>query len=67
MASTAPELPIELMRPDAKYRVIEYIRGLKLPSRFARKLLQDWGAAVGVELNGTDYDLVSSPGKGVGL
>lgn len=66
MASTAPQIPIELMRPDAKYRVIEWIRGLGLPSRFARKLLQDWGAAVGVELDGTAYELVSSAGKGVG-
>lgn len=65
MASTAPEIPILLMRPDAKFRVIEFIRGLSLPSRFARKLLQDWGTAVGVELNGTDYELVSSAGKGV--
>jgi len=67
MASTAPYLPIELMRSDAKYRAIEYIRGLSLPSRFARKTLQDWAAAVGVELNGTDYDLVSSTAKDVSL
>ena len=63
MSSTAPNLPIELLRPDAKYRVIEYIRGLGLPSRFARGMLQDWGTAVGVDLNGTDYDLVSSTAK----
>ncbi len=67
MASTASEIPIELMRPDAKYRVIEWIRGLGLPSRFARKLLQDWGAAVLVDLDATDYELVSKPGKGVSL
>ena len=67
MASTAPSLPIELMRSDAKYRVIEYIRGLKLPSRFARGMLQEWGAAVGVDLNGTDYDLVSTAAKDVGV
>ncbi len=67
MASTAPEIPIVLMRKDAKYRVIEWIRGLGLPSRFARKLLQDWAGAVEVDLNPTDYDLVSSTGKGVSL
>ncbi len=67
MASTAPSLPIELMRSDAKYKVIEYIRGLNLPSRFARGMLQDWGAAVNVDLNGTDYDLVSNTAKDVGV
>lgn len=66
MASTAPQIPIELMRPDAKFRVIEWIQGLKLPSRFARKLLQDWGEAVGVDLDGTAYELVSTPGRGLG-
>lgn len=67
MASTAPSLPIELMRSDAKYLVIEYIRGLSLPSRFARQMLQDWGSAVAVDLNGTDYDLVSTPARSVQL
>jgi hypothetical protein len=67
MSSTASSLPIELMRSDAKYRVIEYIRGLGLPSRFARQMLQDWGEAVGVDLDGTAYELVSTPAKSVGL
>jgi hypothetical protein len=58
MASTAPSIPIELMRTDKKFAVIEFIKGLKLPSRFARTMLQDWGTAVGVDLNSTDYELV---------
>lgn len=67
MANSATQLPIELMRSDAKYRVIEYIRGLRLPSRFGRQLLHDWAAAVGVDLNGTDYELVSGTGRDVAL
>ena len=50
------------MRPERKQAVIEWIRATALPSRFKRKLLQDWGAAVGVELSGPDYEAVT---KGV--
>jgi len=67
MASTVSTLPIALMDPTKKYSVIEYIRTLNLPSRFARQMLQDWGTALNVDLNGTDYDLVSSPAKNVGV
>lgn len=59
MASTAPDIPIQYLRSDAKFAVIDWINSLKLPQRFARKLLQDWGAAVGVELDTTAYQMVS--------
>ena len=59
MASTAPEIPIQYMRSDAKFDVINWINTLHLPQRFARKLLQDWGEAVGVPLDSTAYELVS--------
>ena len=62
MASLASDIPAELLRPDAKFRVIEWIRGQHLPSRVARKLLQDWGDALGVDLNATDYELVGEVG-----
>lgn len=61
MASTADQIPEELRRPERKAAVIEWINDLHIPSRFSRKLLQDWGVAVGVELQGTDYELVSVP------
>jgi len=47
------------MRPERKPDVILYIRGTSLPSRFRRKLLQDWAAAVGVDLTGADYEAVT--------
>lgn len=47
------------MRPERKAAVIEYIKGTSLPSRFRRKLLQDWGAAVGLDLTGADYEAVT--------
>lgn len=59
MASLVPHIPLELMRAEKKFAVIEYIRSLKLHSRTARTMLQDWGVAVDLELNGTDYELVT--------
>jgi len=59
--SLAEQIPRELMQPWRKAAVIEWIRATSLPSRFQRKLLQEWGAAVGVELEGTDYEQVAEP------
>jgi hypothetical protein len=50
------------MQPWQKGAVIEYIRATSLPSRFRRRLLQDWGQAVGVELTGADYEQVLTKG-----
>jgi len=61
MASTVDQIPKELMRPERKAAVLEWIRATSLPSRFRRKLLQEWGAAVGVELAGEDYVAVTEP------
>ena len=58
MASLSDTIPIELLRGDRKFQVVEFIRGLKLPSRFARKLLQDWAEAVFIDLNSTDYEFL---------
>jgi hypothetical protein len=59
MASMAPEIPIQYLRADQKFQVIAWINTLNLPQRFARKVLQDWGEAVGVTLDSTAYELVS--------
>jgi hypothetical protein len=59
VSSTAPEIPIQYLRPDRKFQVIAWINTLNLPQRFARKLLQDWGEAVGVTLDSTAYEMVS--------
>ena len=59
MANLSDTLPAALMRPERKPDVILYIRGTSLPSRFRRKLLQDWSKAVGVELSGADYEAVT--------
>lgn len=59
MSSLADTLPEELKRPERKPSVIEYIRASSLPSRYKRKLLQEWGKAVGVELSGEDYAAVT--------
>jgi hypothetical protein len=58
MESLVDQIPAELMRPERKTQVIEYIRATSLPSRFRRRLLQDWAQAVGVELQGADYQQV---------
>ncbi len=59
MATSADRIPSELMLSWRKEAVIEWIRDTHLPSRFRRKLLQDWGAEVGVELSGADYEAVT--------
>jgi hypothetical protein len=59
VASTAEQIPVELRRAERKAAVIEWIRNTALPSRFKRKLLQDWGELVGVELEGADYEAVT--------
>jgi len=58
MATLAEQIPKELLAPEKKAAVIEYIRATSLPSRFRRRLLQDWAQAVGVELTGADYQKV---------
>jgi len=65
MSNLADTIPAPLMRAERKADVITYIRGTSLPSRFRRKLLQDWAKAVGVELDGEDYVAVTDgwPGK----
>ena len=62
MASLAEQIPAWLMFPHRKEAVIEWIGATSLPSRFKRRLLQDWAAAVGVELEGTDYEAVTEKG-----
>jgi hypothetical protein len=59
MASLADQIPVELLHAERKAAVIEWIRATSLPSRFKRRLLQDWGVAVGVELAGADYEAVT--------
>ena len=56
-------IPVELMRAERKDAVIEFVRSTSLPSRFKRKLLQDWGERVGVELKGADYEAVTRAGN----
>ena len=63
MANIATELPAELLNVHAKYRLIEYVRALEVPSRFRRKLLQDWAAHVGAAVGVEDYDAVTAPRK----
>jgi hypothetical protein len=61
MSDLTDTLPPELLAADRKRAVLEYLHELSLPARFKRKLLQDWGAAVGVDLAGTDYEAVTAP------
>lgn len=58
MASSASEIPRGFMRAEHKELVIDWILRTSLPSRFKRKLLQDWAEAVGVTLTGDDYALL---------
>jgi len=59
MKSLADQIPKELMRPERKVEVIAWIKATGLPKRFRRKLLQDWGLSMGVQLTTEDYMEVS--------
>jgi hypothetical protein len=59
MANPTDTIPPSLMRPERKPDVITYIKGTSLPARFRRKMLQDWAAAVRVDLTGADYEAVT--------
>jgi hypothetical protein len=58
----AEVIPANLMRPDVKPQVIDWLRDTQLPSRFRRRLLQEWAEALGVELTGADYEAVVRTG-----
>jgi hypothetical protein len=58
MKNLADQIPVELMQQWQKGAVIAWIKATRLPSRFRRRLLQEWAQAVGVELTGADYQKV---------
>jgi len=59
MASVAEVIPAHLLRPERKAEVIEWIKATRVPYRFRRKLLQDWGERVGLTLTAADYRAVT--------
>lgn len=61
MGVAPAQIPVELMRADYKPLVIVWIALTSLPSRFRRKMLQEWGAQVGAEITGEDYARVVAP------
>jgi hypothetical protein len=55
MKSLVDQIPVELMQPWQKSAVMAWIKTTRLPYRFRRKLLQDWGAAMNVPITTEDY------------
>lgn len=51
-------IPAELMRPEAKEQLIGWLRATGLPSRFRRRLLQEWAEATGATVGPEDYAAV---------
>jgi len=60
VASSLTEIPLQFMNPSQKYVLMNYLVNLGLPNRITRQILTDWGAALGVEITSTDYDLLNS-------
>jgi hypothetical protein len=58
MASGVDAIPEELMHPWSKDQVIAWLRASKLPSRFRRRLLQEWGDKQSVPVTPEDYTAV---------
>jgi len=59
VASLADVIPVELRSPAQKAAVIAWIKATKVPYRFRRQLLHDWGELVGVMLDVADYQAVT--------
>lgn len=58
MASILEVIPAELMRPEAKTGLLAWLRASPFPSRFRRRLLQEWGEELGVAVTSADYEAV---------
>jgi hypothetical protein len=59
MASMLDQVPIELLDARRKTEMIAWIRDTHLPSRFKRRMLQEWAEAVSEKMSGADYDAVT--------
>jgi len=46
------------MRAEAKAQFLLFLRESQLPSRFRRRLLQEWAEKVGATVTGEDYQEV---------
>ncbi len=55
MKNLADQIPKELLAAEKKAEMIAWIKATGLPYRFRRGLLQAWGEAVLVKLEGADY------------
>jgi hypothetical protein len=59
VASLADAIPVELQSPAQKDAVIAWIKSTKVPYRFRRQMLHDWGELVGVHLDAADYKVLT--------
>ena len=59
MASLLPSIPLEFLRPDKKYQLMNWLVRLGLPNRITRQVLESWGAEMHVEITSTDFDLLN--------
>lgn len=59
MASLLPNVPLQYMNPRMKYALMNYLVGLGLPARVMREVLQQWGEAMGVQIDPSDYEMLN--------
>jgi hypothetical protein len=55
-----PPFPDELLRVDARERVLAFIRGQGIPSRYRAQLFTRWASYVGYEPTRDDFHAVRS-------
>jgi len=60
VASLLSDIPLEFINPSRKYALMNYLVNLGLPQRITRQILTEWGAALGVDVTSTDYDLLNN-------
>jgi hypothetical protein len=60
VASLLSSIPIVFMAASRKYELMNWLAERGLPARIARRVLQEWGEALGVTLYPTDYELLDN-------
>ena len=60
MASLVSEIPLQFMNPRAKFDLINWIAVQGFPARIGRRILQQWAAALSVDVYPSDYQLIET-------
>lgn len=60
MASLVSQIPLEFMRADGKFPLINWLVEQGFPARISRRILQEWSNTLHVKVTSTDYELLNN-------